>query len=231
MKALLYTLDGKIKEFEVRGATPYFILVERDKELNDQGIPIGVVKGSERLFRLANDAFSGGVGFYVESGVTPEYFKKRETEARIRYNYDYANEMKRMAEIVSSPEFLAPVVGKIERYAEWVPGLSIKMPEPTLKPVSIIKKFDPGPKWDPPFQTVFVDDKANLAQALPAALPYKSEYGDPYEDKPFTNVTYTPKPEPPPIEPDVIGEPKKRLLLIPKENHEAVPSVAASDTD
>jgi hypothetical protein len=211
MKALLYTLDGKIKEFEVRGATPYFILLEADGSLDDsQGVPIGVVKGAERLFRL----ISGGirVASYAESGVKPEYFRKRESEARLRYNYDYAMEMDHLASCVSSPEFSIPITGKIERYAEWA-HKPYYVPLP--KPISIkadpaaIKKFNPGPKWDPPIQTVYVDDKANVFDSN----------GDPL-DKPFSNITYTPKPEPPPREPDVIGEPKKRLLLIVKEEAE-----------
>lgn len=226
MKALLYRLDGKIKEFEVRGTIPYFILVEPDRTLNDDGtlgIAVGVVKGKERLFRLANEPFSSSVGYFVEDGVKPDYFKMREAEARQRGNYQYADEMKWMAERISRQEFLAPITTKIERYAEW-PQVRLKPTEPPVKqlfkpvepekPIEIkpdqfaIKSFN-SPKWEPPYQNTYVNDEAN--------------------DQPFSNVVYTPKPTPP-QEPEVIGEPKKRLILIQKEEiHEAVARPAAAD--
>lgn len=219
MRALLFRQDGKVTEFEVRGSPPYFILVEPDKELADNDGPIGIVKGKEILFRRLVDYGGNSVAQYAEDGIKPSYFKARAVEAAGRFANEYAREMKYMADAVARPEFLAPVVGKIERYAANVPkqyfaptkfNYEVSSPKQNfIKPDPYmpepIKKFNAGPKWDPPFQTVYVDDKSNV---------YEDEEGN----KPFSNITYTPKPEPPPREPDVIGEPKKRLILINKED-------------
>lgn len=215
MKALLFRQDGKVTEFEVRGSPPYFILVEADKEIADQGGPVGVIKGKEIMFRRLVDYGGNSIAQYAESGIKPEYFKARAVEARSRFANEYAGEMEYMASVVAKPEFSVPVVGKIERYAAHVPKQYFAPakfnyePVKKLEPIPIkadqfgieaIKKFNAGSQWNPPFQTKYVD--------------------------------YTPKPEPPPREPDVIGEPKKRLLLIPKEtNREGTASPVASDSD
>ena len=176
MKALLYGLDRTIREFEVSGIPPHFILVEVEQ------------KGTfnEKLFRLINDPCgSSSIGYYAEYGVKPDYFRMRASDARVRYNYDYAIEMDYMAERVARPEFSAPVVGKIERYNAWVT-------KPNFMPNSTSR-------WSKPIK--------NLVQPDPYAVINP-------------NLTYTPKEiELPALkEPDIIGEPRPRLLLIVKDS-------------
>jgi len=215
MKALLYRLDGKIKEFEVRGPTPCFVLVEPVVGWGEAVI--------ERQFRLANDPLSNGVGFYVEDGVKPEYFKLREEDARQRHNHQYAEEMKWMAERIARPDFSGPVVGKPERYADWDPGI----PLPTAAPAKPIQ-HDPF-VVSAPFQVSYKDNANELFSTF-SNITYAQESTPPPAY--FKLRTEAARLPPPPQGPEVIGEPKKRLILIQKEtNHEDVASVVAPGSD
>ena len=184
MKALLYGIDGTVKEFEVHGSPPYFIL-ETDRllvpgesvEVDQQKVSSYNYDYAEKLFRLINDAMgSSSIGYYAEDKMSPEVLRMRARLARESYNYDYAREMCYMAERVAKPEFSAPVVGKIERYKAWG----------AMKP-NIVKSDISEETYAKAFERVFGKQAG---------------------------------PEAPPMEQDIIGEPKKRLLLIVKEEAE-----------
>lgn len=241
MKVLLFRLDGRVTEFEVRGSPPHFILVDHKDD-----------KTTETLFHRLVDFGGSSIGQYAEHGINQGYFLGRSSAARQKGNYEYGKEMDYMASIVARPDFPPPIGDKVERYSSWVPKTNMMpiKPDPMvewkakiaelqsqkailleeeekkeaqkkllhdieqlkiLPPIQQIKKYNTNDWWDPPYQNTYIADST--------------------EDKPFTNITYTPKPTvPPPPAPDVIGEPKKRLILIKKEENESTdPTAATSD--